>query len=224
VVFQEEIALKRAMKKGPIAKRLIRGFAHVIGVLVLIYILLFLWVNLIPPRHSKDWIAMMHCMVLAHALASYEEAHGHLPEGKTSTEVFQNLLDDGGFGCGPEYFYVERPGKVPPTSDRLRPESVCFDVTFCSAPANSDKVPLVFLTGYRVVYQARASAMPINPMPERSWSEWFFCSRSIASPYMVFSYGNGGQRPITASSDGTIPNFIPADFDAKGKTYRQLTP
>jgi len=24
--------------------------------------------------------------------------------------------------------------------------------------------------------------------------------------------------------DGTIPNFIPADFDPKGKVYRQLTP
>ena len=26
------------------------------------------------------------------------------------------------------------------------------------------------------------------------------------------------------TSDGSIPNFVPADFDAKGKTYRQLTP
>jgi hypothetical protein len=29
---------------------------------------------------------------------------------------------------------------------------------------------------------------------------------------------------VRASPDGSIPNFIPADFDPKGKTYRQLTP
>jgi len=29
---------------------------------------------------------------------------------------------------------------------------------------------------------------------------------------------------MKADADGSIPNFIPADFDPKGKTYRQLTP
>jgi len=29
---------------------------------------------------------------------------------------------------------------------------------------------------------------------------------------------------ISGNSEDSIPNFVPADFDAKGKTYRQLTP
>ena len=28
----------------------------------------------------------------------------------------------------------------------------------------------------------------------------------------------------TANPAGSIPHFIPPDFDPKGKTYRQLTP
>jgi hypothetical protein len=28
----------------------------------------------------------------------------------------------------------------------------------------------------------------------------------------------------TINPDGSMANFLPTDFDAKGKTYRQLTP
>jgi hypothetical protein len=40
----------------------------------------------------------------------------------------------------------------------------------------------------------------------------------------VVYYKNGDAHLLSASANGSIPNFIPADFDPKGKTYRQLTP
>ena len=50
------------------------------------------------------------------------------PDGKSSTEVFQKLLD-GGYATDPAIFYVPLPGKVKPVAgQKLKPENVCFDV------------------------------------------------------------------------------------------------
>ena len=43
-------------------------------------------------------------------------------------------------------------------------------------------------------------------------------------PFMAICYKNNSAEAIMADQNGSIPNFIPTDFDPKGKTYRQLTP
>ncbi len=57
----------------------------------------------------------------------------------------------------------------------------------------------------------------------RSWSDWW---HGLAYPtgHIAVGYKDTSARVMRADDDGTIPNFIPAYFDPKGKTYRQLTP
>jgi hypothetical protein len=90
-------------------------------------------------------------------------------------------------------------------------------------------LPLVFPTGYKVSYRAGASAVPrvLSPQPKQTWSQYLF-GPVQNRPFLAFSYADKdssiGGRVIEADENGNIPNFIPADFDPKGKTYRQLTP
>lgn len=81
---------------------------------------------------------------------------------------------------------------------------------------------MIFMTGYKVTYRAGASAV-LLPHPSRSWSNWW---NGINYPigYIAVCYKNSSSEAVRVFSDGSIPNFIPADFDPKGKTYRQLTP
>jgi hypothetical protein len=47
----------------------------------------------------------------------------------------------------------------------------------------------------------------------------------ITKTYSIFETSKDGSQVIfDAAEDGSIPNFIPSNFDPKGKTYRQLTP
>jgi hypothetical protein len=168
------------------------------------------------------------------------------PDGNSSTEVFQKLID-GGYVNDPAIFYVPLPGKVKPVAgQKLKRENVCWDVTSGVDSHDPNVLPLVFLTGYKVTYAPSGSAVPIiNPYsqfgPEpRTWGEWWnegcpLDSRGLPSPGIaVFYKGNyatflhlyysENEGTITKNPDGTIPNFLPPDFDPKGKTYRQLTP
>jgi hypothetical protein len=172
---------------------------------------------------------------------SYATDHyGNYPDGNSSAEVFQKLLD-GGYATDPTIFYVPLPGKIKPVAgQKLKPENVCWDVTSGVDSHDPDLLPLVFLTGYKVTYAPGGSAVPIiKPYPQfgpqpRTWSEWWdeghpLGSRGTPSPGMVVFYvGNNTTflLPLNTSAnpDGTIPNFVPPTFDAKGKTYRQLTP
>jgi hypothetical protein len=128
------------------------------------------------------------------------------------------------------------PGKVRPESDQLKPENVCWDVTCCLDSTAPDGLPVVFVTGYKVTYQAGAPAVPQTvpriPPPKQTWFQYLFGPEPIL-PYLAFSYtdrtptfGKGiSARVINAADEnGNIPSFIPTDFDPKGKVYHQLTP
>ena len=164
--------------------------------------------------------------IIGLSLYAYAADHnGHYPEGKTSTEVFQHLLDEE-YVTDPQIFYasnVAMPGKTNPQNGHLKPENVCWDVTCCVDASAPDTLPLVFLTGYKVTYQAGASAQPIVAFHGRTWWQWFSRDR-FWRPFMAVHYKSNSARGIEATDDGSIPNFIPADFDPKGKVYRQLTP
>jgi hypothetical protein len=162
--------------------------------------------------------------------------NGNYPDGKSSTEVFQKLLD-GNYVNDPTIFYVPLPGKIKAIpGQKLKPENVCWDVTSGVSSSSSDLVPLLFLTGYRISYSPGGSAVPIiKPYPPfgnepRTWSQWWNRAAPLWKPLqpgiIVFYKSNNStflKLDTSANSAGSIPNFIPASFDPDGKTYRQLT-
>jgi len=159
----------------------------------------------------------LHASYICRGYNSYAtEHHGNYPQGKSSTEIFQVLLD-GHYVDDPGLFYLPMKGKVKATTPHLSPENVSWDVTYSDNSAPSDQMPFVFTTGYKVNYSPGASLSPSNPPP--AWLSWW-----LPRPYMAVGKVNGGASVSHLSYDGTNPGFIPADFDPTGHVYRQLTP
>ena len=179
---------------------------------------------------------------MAHAigLALYSYANDNdlqYPDGSSSTEAFQKLLD-GGYITDPNILYIPMPGKVPPKpGQKLKSENVSWDLT---APVNSSQasqLPLLFMTGYKVNYIPGGSATPLHGIPQYghllqqpSWEKWLGLSPKIVyepSPGIAVFYVNNAatfHSTPESSPDGSIPNFLPPDFKPDGNTYRQLTP
>jgi hypothetical protein len=181
-------------------------------------ILLFLAIVCTPislgNRQSPHSKAMQAERLIGLAMTEYSEQHnGTYPTGKSSTEIFQKLID-GGEITDPAVFWLNFPGKTKATSNTLKPENVCFDVTIPIQTNSSDFLPVVFSTGYRIQYIPGAKAVPLFPHVHG----WF---DGIA----VYYHGNNaifiksGEQP-----DGTIPNIISPNFDPAGQHYQQLTP
>jgi len=154
------------------------------------------------------------------ALYSYALDHGKVyPTGKSSTEVFQKMIDQG--YAKPSIFYFEMPGKKKPTSKALKPENVCWDITVPIEEGDPKEVPLVFSTGYRITYLPTGKAVPLK-------------ASSITIPGIFVTYkGSSTYKSWSADvlfinddglPDHIVKNFIGPDFDSKGKTYQQLTP
>ena len=155
------------------------------------------------------------------AMYSYANDNNQLyPDGTSSTEVFQKLLD-GGYVTDPSIFYVAMDGKTPLTDGhkKLKPEYVCWDVTGGVSGFDEGQLPLVFLTGYRFTYAPGGGFTPLTPFPRYrylmrdSGEAAFFVNNSAA--WMV---GQSSSPPFS------LEHILPADFNAHGKTYRQLTP
>jgi hypothetical protein len=185
-----------------------------------------------PGRHNA---AMQQVRQIGQLLYSYSvdnTANGNaFPDGKSSTEIFQKLMD-GGYLFDPSLLYLPLPGKVKagPNQKELRPENVCFDVTEGVDPKSSDFVPLVFMTGYRIQYMAGGSATPlIKPYPPY-WSvraeleSWDTQPTPDQKPGMAVHYKGNNAVYLILSSDKIIPNVISSAFKPDGHTYRQLTP
>jgi hypothetical protein len=156
------------------------------------------------------------------ALVTYSFEHdGKFPQGKSSTEVFQKLLDGGYISDATTFYYpLPRRTGVQPDSKKLMPENVSFDVTDVAYDQIPDDFPVVFLSGFKVDYQAGAKAVPLEE--SRSWADWLKGRHHAWS--MLECTKDGKASFVPTAPDGTIPDFIPADFDSKGKTYSQLTP
>jgi hypothetical protein len=176
---------------------------------------------------------------LALALADYAAAHdGHFPTGNSSTEVFQKLLDEG-FVNDPSIFVGGYPRLDKVTSmdskQKLKPENVGFDLTTPVDASSPDHLPVVFLTGYKIVYSPGADAVPLSSrvaarIPCRAvgykdGSATYYAIDSFRLPSRGWSDPNARNPYATgARSDGVINDFIPDDFDSRGVVYRQLTP
>jgi type II secretory pathway pseudopilin PulG len=168
-------------------------------------------------RKARESAAMQTSRTIALAMFQYANDHdGKYPTGRSSTEVFQQLIDEN-YVIDPKLFYIQMAGKSAPTSNTLKPENVSYDVT-TPVDSNSPKgLPLVFLTGYRIEYKAGGSAIPlanfVNP----------FGNDGLAVCYS----GNNAWFKVPMSeqaSDGGVVNFVAPDFDAHGQKFQQLTP
>jgi hypothetical protein len=159
-------------------------------------------------RQAKNNATLQQSHAIGLALFSYStDNNGKYPDGKTSTEVFQKLID-GSYVADPSIFYVDGiPGKVKPTGNHLTADNVCFDFTSGVTAQSSDQVPLVFLTGFDMSYQNGATATRAEPTP----------FAGIA----VFYKGNSAQ--FLKEVSGT-PIVVSVPFDANGETYTQLKP
>jgi hypothetical protein len=175
--------------------------------------------GMIKDTHSVD---MQTARQIGTVLLAYSIDHGgRYPEGKSSTEIFQALIDQD-YVTDPMLFYFAMPGKLPPQGKQLKPENISWDLTCCADSAAPDTLPLVFLTGYKVTYAAGASAVSLHPVP-RGWiEEWFGASGRKTSMAVYYKGNNAASLPVDDS--GLVAHFVSFDFDPKGKTYRQLTP
>ena len=157
---------------------------------------------------AESWVEQAH--VIGTAFLSYAVDNGNYPDGKSSTEVFQKLVD-GRYVSDLSSFYVSLiPNKAKATSAKLTPENVCFDVTGGATMNSPDALPLIYLTGYKVDYKPGGSAVSlIKPSP---------------TPGIAVTYKNGNSKFLKPAdpAEGTIANFMPADVPDGG--YRQLMP
>jgi hypothetical protein len=142
---------------------------------------------------------------------------GKYPTGKSSTEIFQKLID-GEYITDPAIFYIAElhiPGKRPTTFKKLKPSNVCWDVTVPVEVGRTDGcVPLVFTTGFKINYVAGGSAVPY-PTP----------SSATRGGFTVF-YVNNTAAYIRNDGklDEVVPNVIHFTFKTNGLTYVQLSP
>ena len=163
---------------------------------------------------------------------------GKYPDGKSSTEVFQKLID-AKYLIDPAILFLPFPGKAKGAEGHpLKPENVCWDVTGSIDQSDPDQLPMVFMTGYKVAYVPGGSAIPLlkfYPLfrsEPRTWLQWWHgepLKTSYSEPLGIPVCYKGNNAKFcrltpSANSDGAVLNFVPASFDPKGKTYRQLTP
>jgi hypothetical protein len=183
---------------------------------------------------------MQTSRIIGIAMAQYANDHGgNYPDGKSSTEVFQKLLD-GNYVTDPGIFYVPYPGKVKAVPGQpLKSENISWDVTAGVDSQTSDEIPIVFLTGYRVTYAAGGSAVSlVKPYPDfgdppRTWGQWWHgepnpMQHSIPGIAVTYKGNNSAYKMFlfesTPAPEGTMPDFVSSKFDPKGRIYRQLTP
>jgi len=181
-------------------------------------IVAFLAIILLPTlasaqmQRARNDAVMQQAHTIGIALFAYaNDNNGAYPTGKSSTEVFQKLID-GGYVTDPSTFYFQMPGKVAPTSNKLKPENVCFDVTAPVDSNDSDMIPLVFTTGFKISYTPGSGAVPISDGVKQ------------AGGIAIYYKGNNAVF-LRASADGSAPNAISPSFsDPNAAHYQQLTP
>jgi hypothetical protein len=117
-----------------------------------VLLLLGLAIGPITPgvRHPVSSWSVQIAHVIGLAMDSYSRDHnGAYPGGKSSTEVFQRLID-GGYVEDPSIFFrsaYQADGKLAATLKKLKPENVCWDVTIPVNSGSPDALPLIFFHG-----------------------------------------------------------------------------
>jgi type II secretory pathway pseudopilin PulG len=205
-------------------------------ILFAVFVLLAVVLRPITPgvKKARESSAVQTCRSIGLAMFEYaNDNDGKYPDGNSSTEVFQKLID-GQYISDPAIFYDEGiPGKTKPgATAKLNPENVCWDVTSGVTANSPDGLPVVFLTGYKVTYAPGAAAVLLKQEP-RTWRDWAFGgedSGPVNGNGIAVTYKSNSSffKVISPTgepnSPGSIPNFVSPDYKPDGKTYRQLTP
>ena len=127
----------------------------------LLFVLFFSALGPIAPGNKYTWTGaqMGRAHTIGVEMLAYAANHdGKFPDGNSSTEVFQKLLDQG-YIYDPGIFYFRLPGKRKAISGKtLKPENVCYDITASIDTNDSDFLPVVFMTGFKVIYTAGSTA------------------------------------------------------------------
>jgi len=169
-------------------------------------------------RPAKENVRMQMAHSIDLCMFQYSIDHdGKYPEGKSSTEIFQLLIDQQ-YITDPGLFYFSMPGKTKATTNKLKPENVCFDVTNAVLSDDPDALPIVFSTGYKIDYIQGGKA---HFLPNGDPNGIAVCFKGNNAAFL--------RTPIEGTEG--IPLFPPAyvhnavpDFDPKDRAYRQLTP
>ena len=135
--------------------------------------------------------------------------NGNYPrDGKTSTEVFQKLIDEN-YVSDPGDLYLHMPGKTKATSKHLTAENVCFDVTSGVTNSSPDSLPLVFSTGYTMTYEPGARLKLDLTLDEMPFHGIAITYKSHLAKFIEPKFGK------------QMPEVVPDDFHPD-KTYTQL--
>jgi hypothetical protein len=172
---------------------------------------LFLVLMGISQSHSRPqgtYSARSHtAFAIGLALYSYANDHdGRYPQGKSSTEIFQQLVDQG-YVSDPAIFYFPMTGKSKATSKTLESINVCWDATDAVQGDDSDALPLIFSTGFKIDYIPGGEAHLLSNGDPNG---------------IAVSYKNHSSRFYLVKAGNT--SLIDPTFDPKGRTYRQKTP
>ena len=69
------------------------------------------------------------------------------------------------------------------------------------------------------------SSLPSFHNDSLTWiQEWNHDALLSGDGSLIMLHPGGGEEGLKPETDGTFPHFISHDFNAHGKTYRQLTP
>jgi len=201
------------------AKSLKSPIQWIVVSLILLIVVVVAWGPLVLQSLTKHSVrgATSDAKMIGIALFSYAQDHnGMYPTGKSSTEIFQKLIDEKYLSDSTLFCTQAKllPGKTEATSDRLKPENVCWDLTIPMDDKSSDFLPVVFLTGYRVNYMQGGKAVPL------------FSSSEPGPPGIAVCYHGGSAAWLKNDGHpvGIIANFISPNFVPDGKKYQQLTP
>jgi archaellum component FlaG (FlaF/FlaG flagellin family) len=190
----------------------------VITIVAALVLALFL---LRPKTHisamAQESSAMQTAYTIQLAMVQYARDHGgKYPDGKSSTEVFQKLID-GRYLNKPEVYFIDMPGKVraDASATRLSPENVGYDVTVSMTDNTPELVPSVFATGYRIKYKPGGSAIPLADH-RRSAA----CQDGLPVAYA----NDHAYFKETSDPNGVVTNVIRTDANLGPGPYTQLTP
>jgi hypothetical protein len=165
-----------------------------------------------PPagiREARTNSALQNSHAIGVALYSYAQDHnGKYPEGKSSTEIFQKLMD-AGYVTDPAIFYLDLSGKTKATGKVLKPENVCWDFTAGARPDDPSNVVLVFSTGTKMDYRPGAKIRVPRNAP-------------LGGDGVAVFYANEAAAFMMAQDGETVIHGV--GYDPKGQHYVQLTP
>jgi type II secretory pathway pseudopilin PulG len=164
-------------------------------------------------KKAKENAALQQTRAIELAMMAYATDHnGAYPDGQTSTEVFQKLLD-GNYVSDPALFCpFSMPGKVKAVGSKLTAENVGFDCTAGVTTNSPGYLPVVFSSGYDVNY---ANGGLITPSVG-----------GYPSPYagIAVAYRDGSARFLSYTPTVTTIQLLPAGTVLGGGMYRQLKP